>query len=219
MSKLFSLSVWGGQEVSSVVDCVVASVDAEVITLIDLKIVRAFGLGRESPFPPVPPVLQKYLQEAVDRKIVINLAPAKVVVLEEEIENLKKKVKAKFESADWERKLKEFGLEEEDLVPYLKEILLFEKIIALRFGQTVDVSLKEIEAYYQDVYRPEQEARGEKPLPIFQVLEDIESKIRKEKVEKQAAMWIENLRGQSNVQVNARCLEQNSGLQEKPWDF
>ncbi len=191
------------------VDCVVAQVGSEIISLTDIRIIQAFGLGHEQVFQPPSADLRKCLEAAVDRKVVINLAPVTVTISDAETEEWMKQIRASFEPAEWERRLKEFGFEETDLLPYLREILVYQKIIAFRFGQSVEVSLKEIESYYQIVYRPQQEARGEKPLPMVQVLDELESSIRKEKMEKQVTLWIDNLRRQSDIRINEQCLGQN----------
>lgn len=195
--------------VPEMVDCIVAQVGSEIITLTDIRIIRAFGVGSELAFQRPSADLRKCLAAAVDRKVVISLAPVTVTISDGEMEELMKRMRAHFEPAEWERKLKEFGLEEADLLPYLREILLFQKIIAFRFGQSIEVSLKEMETYYQNVYRPQREARGETPLPLVQVLDDLESSIRKEKMEKKVTSWIENLRRQSEVRINEGCLGQN----------
>ncbi|MBM3284356.1 MAG: hypothetical protein FJY81_00620 [Candidatus Aminicenantes bacterium] len=151
--------------------------------------------------------LRQCLEAAVDRRIVVSLAPVNIVLDEAEVDGLLQRMRSRIGPAEWQRRLEEFGLEEEDLRPYLKEILLYEKIIALRFSQSVEVSLKEIEAYYQNVYVPAQEAREEEPLPMIQLLDTIEFRIRKEKTEKQVSLWIENLRRQADVWINPDCLE------------
>lgn len=201
--------------VAEVVDCIVARIDSEIITLTDVRISQAFGLGSGSDFPATTAGLRRCLEGAIDRKVVIHLAPVKVTVSDAEVDDLRKRIKARFSPTDWERKLEAFGLNEEDLNPYLREILLADKIITLRFSQSAEVTLKEIEAYYENIYRPEEEARGRKPMAMIQVLGEIESRIRKEKTEKQVSLWIENLRRQSEVWINVSCLEGRLNGEEK----
>jgi len=205
--------------ICEVVDCIVARVDAEIITLTDVRIVQAFGLGSGQVDRPASMTLRQCLEAAVDRKVVISLAPVRIALDEAEIDGLLERIKSRIEPAEWQRRLEEFGLEPQDLRPYLNDILLYEKIIALRFSQSVEVSLKEIEAYYQNVYVKTQEARGEEPLPMVQVLDIIESRIRKEKTEKQISLWIENLRRQAEVRIHTDCLEPGLVSKEESWVF
>ena len=84
---------------------------------------------------------------------------------------------------------------------------MYEKIIDLRFGQSVDVNLQEIETYYNDVYVPAQRAQGKEPEPMVQVLNNIEARIRKDKTEQQVSSWVRSLRGQADIRVNSDCLQ------------
>lgn len=205
-----------GQGGSEVVDCVAARVNDEILTLTDIRIIQAFGLGSEKAFQPASMDLRACLEAAIHRQVVLALVPVNIPILDKEIEEMRQSLRRKFKGNEWERQLREFGLEEGDLDPYLKQILHYEKIIDLRFSQTVEVSLGEIESYYQSVYRPQQEARGEQPLPLVQVIDDLESRIRREKTEKRVLLWIQSLRQQADVWTNDECLRQGF-LKEEEW--
>jgi hypothetical protein len=192
---------------AQLIDCIVAEVNSQIITLTDLRILRAFsitlaGSGEESPIP-----VRQILEGAIDQKVVIGLVRENISVSREEVNGLLDELKQNFDPGEWASKLDAFGLQPADLEPYLREKRMYEKIIGLRFGQSIDVNLQEIERYYDDVYAPAQRAQGKEPEPMVQVLNNIEARIRREKTEQQVASWVHSLRGQADIRVNSDCLQ------------
>ncbi len=212
----FSAIIWlvcsvisvAGPGFSQVVDCIAAKVNADIITLSDLRILQAFGIRKEETGGVGAQTLRQTLEETINRRVVIELVPENIAVTANEVDQLLQRLKENLGPGEWQQKLDEFGLEADDLKAYLREVLVYERIISLRFSQSVGVSLKEIESYYFDVYQPAQKVRGEEPKPMIQILDDIESEIRKEKTERQISLWIKNLRQQAEVSINLHCLEQ-----------
>jgi len=193
---------------SQIVDCIVAEVNGQIITLTDIKILQTFGINAGGIGEGSTSSLREILEGAIDQKIVKGLVRENITVTKEEVNHKLKEVLERLNPADRQRKLDEFGLAEGDLRPYLEEELLYEKTIALRFSQSINVGLKEIEAYYNDVYLPSEKAQGREPKPMIQVLDEIESLIIKDKTAHQIDSWISSLRHQAEVRVNHNCLEQ-----------
>jgi hypothetical protein len=193
---------------SQVVDCILAEVNGQIITLIDFRILQAFAIGPGGTGGDSASSPQQILDGAINQKIVIGLGRENISVTKEEVDNQLKELLGRLEPEDRKRKLDEFGLTEDDLRPYLEEKLLSGKMIALRFSQIVNVSLKEIETYYSGKYVPAQHAQGQEPKPMIQVLGEIESRIKEEKTSHQIASWITSLRDQAEVRINSNCLEQ-----------
>jgi len=205
---VYSIIAIAGPGFSQVVDCIAAKVNADIITLSDIRIIQAFGIGKGETGRVDAQTLRQTLEEAINRRVVIELVPENIAVTADEVDQLVQRSKENLGPGEWQKKLDEFGLEADDLKAYLREVLVYERIISLRFSQSVGVSLKEIESYYNDVYLAAQKARGEEPKPMIQILDDIESEIGKEKIERQISLWIKNLRQQAEVSINVRCLEQ-----------
>jgi hypothetical protein len=189
------------------VDCIAAEVNSQIITLTDLRVLRAFaitlpGFREESPSP-----VRQILEDAIDQKVVISLVRENVSVSQQEVDGMLDELKKTFTLSEWQRKLDAFGLQPADLKPYLREKKTYERIISLRFGQSVDVNLEEIEKYYDDVYAPSQRAQGKEPEPMVEVLPSIETRIRREKTDQQVTSWIRSLRGQADIRINSECLQ------------
>ena len=192
---------------SQIIDCIAAEVNGKIITLTDVRILQAFAIGPEQRESRTPS-LREALEEAIDRRVVIDLVQENVEVSKAEADELLIRWKGRYPSGQWQEQLASFGLEESGLRPYLEELIRYVKIIGLRFGEGVEISLSEIEDYYNEVYAPSEREKGEEPKPLTQALEEIETRIRREKAGGQAAAWIQSLRAQAEVRINGRCLEQ-----------
>ena len=189
---------------SQVEDCVAAVVNTRVITRIDLRIAGRFGLnsddaGIES--------LERLLDRLVEQKLVVDLAREQAAPGGEEIAAAVNALSLTLGPEGFRKGLEEFGLEEVDLRPYVEEKLIFRKVIASRFNQSAPVTLKEIEAYYQDVYVPDQKREGTVPAPMIQILDRIEARIQERKREEQIAAWIGNLKAKADIRINRGCLK------------
>ncbi|NIM91938.1 MAG: hypothetical protein GTO17_13445 [Candidatus Aminicenantes bacterium] len=178
-----------------------ALVDGQVITLTDLKIVEVFSLYEDELEEKGNRRLFWLLQRMINQKIVVMTTSKDFSVEEEEIETELQKVTEKLGPREFQTRLDEFGLGLEDLKDYLREKLLYQNILSRRFGQGVLVSLQEIENHYQQVYIPSQEKKGLRPRPMMEILGEIESAIKQEKIRKQKTDWINSLRKQAEVEI------------------
>jgi hypothetical protein len=69
------------------------------------------------------------------------------------------------------------------------------------------VTLKEIEAYYAENYIAARKKEGAAVKPLVEVLDAIEGEIKRAKIEIQAALWIETLREQAEIEIRPNCLK------------
>jgi peptidyl-prolyl cis-trans isomerase SurA len=186
---------------SEVVDRIVAIVNDEVITLTDVDIVLEFGLFEDLGRSQDEETRGKILDRLIDQKLVIQLASERILLAEEELEVLLSDVVQMTDPDLAERALLRFGLDWDDLKPYLREILLFQKIISQRFNRGVIVSIEEIESYYEQVYVPSQRDNNLDPQPMIEVLDQLEGELQREKVEGQVQEWIENLKREADIRL------------------
>ena len=189
---------------SQVEDCVAAVVNTRVITRVDLRIVDRFGLH---PDDAGGRSLERLLDRVVEQKLVVDLAREQAAPGGEEIAAAMNALVLTLGPEDFRKGLDEFGLEEVDLRPYVEEKLFYRKVIASRFSQSAPITLKEIEAYYQEVYVPAQTREGIVPAPMIQVLDRIETRIQERKREEQIATWIGNLKALADIHINRDCLK------------
>ena len=186
---------------SQIIDRIVALVDEQVITLTDLKIAEAFGLYEDELEEESDKRLFRLLERIINQKIVITATSEDIIIEEEEIEAELKKAEEKLGTGEFQRRLEEFGLRLESLKTYFKEKILYQNILSRRFGQGVPVNLEEIENHYRQIYIPSQEKKRLKPRPMMEILDEIESAIKQEKIKKQKTDWINNLKKQAEIEI------------------
>lgn len=191
---------------AQIVDCIAAEVNGTIITLTDARILRAFAIEPEQRDDRTVS-LRQALEEAVNRRVVTDLVQEDIEVSKAETDELLIRWKERYPAEEWQDRLAAFGLQEPGLRPYLEEIIRYVRIIGRRFTEGVEVSLSEIEDYYNEVYAPSEREKGREPRPLTQVLQDIEIRIRREKAGGQAALWVQSLRAQAEVHIHERCLE------------
>ncbi len=190
-----------------VVDCIAAEVNGKIITLTEVRILQEFAIGPEQRDDRTP-TLRQALEDAINRMVIIDVVQENIEVSKAEADELLIRWKERYEAAQWQEKLAAFGLRESGLRPYLEEMIRYVKIIGLRFNEGVEISFREIEDYYNEIYVPSEIEKGQEPKPLTQADEEIEARIRREKASGQAGIWIQSLRAQAEVQINERCLEQ-----------
>lgn len=190
-----------------VVDCIVAEVNGKAMTLTDIRILKEFAISPEEKEGVPPATLRQALEEAIDRKVVIELVREDIEVTQQEADNLLALWKGRFTGGQWEEKLAAYGLQEKALRPYIEEIIQYSKTIDLRFGRALEINTQEIERCYEDVYVPSERSKGREPETLPQIRSQIEVWIKNEKVRSQSATWVQSLRAQADVRINDRCLE------------
>ncbi len=147
------------------------------------------------------------LQKLIDQKVVIQFSGGEGLIEEEKLDEQMERITQRLGAEEVERRLVHFGLDWENLKDFLRERIAFQTIISERFSKVNPVSLKEIEEYYQRSYVPAQREKGVEPKPMMEILDEIESGIKQEKIEAQIQDWIKNLREKSDIQIIIRELK------------
>jgi len=206
-----------GNGLPDIVDRIMAVVNGEVITLTDVRIVEAFRLYDSEKSGQVQDIHLYILNRLINQKLIIQLASKSVSVEKQEVDSYLNDVIEKIGQDKMQKILVLFSFNLDDLRKHLQEKLLFEKIISAKFSQAVIVSLREIEAYYHQVYIPSQEEKGLEPKPVVEILDEIESALKQKKMNEQVEEWIVNLRKEANVQVNFKVGDKISPLHQDSW--
>ncbi len=200
MMVLFHFSFFAHYSLAEMVDYIVAVVNEKVITLTDMRIAETFCLYDEEIDPGAENIRQLLLEMIVDQKLVVLLAGAEAVE-KEEVDSFQDKIIEKMGSKELEKKLEEFGLDRDDLREYIRDKIIYQKIIKRRFGQGVIVSLEEIEDFYKGRYVPSQKEMEVEPKPMMEILKEIESTIKQEKAKSNVEDWIKNLKTQADILI------------------
>jgi hypothetical protein len=204
---LFLTLLAGAASLAQTVNCVVAVVNGGIITLLDVEVAAEFDLGRGPEVEPATDPRFAALDALIDRKVVLGLASEVRGVSGEELDAAVGDVRRSVGEAAFAAKLAKFGLAAEDLVAYLEDRILFERALALRFSQSIPVSVTEVERNYRDIYVPERTRLGLAVEPFEQVAERIESGIRDERRARQTADWVRDMRKRADIQIKKDCLK------------
>lgn len=185
---------------SETVDSIAALVNEEVITLSDLRIVEALGLYEVDASSLVGAYAQ-ILEKLINQKLVIGLTRDEIPVGHPDLKSVMAEINKMKEPGEFEAILKRFGLNEEDVLEYIHEKILFERIIDDRFGLAVVVRLAEIENHYENVYVPQRESKGLEPMPMLDIIDEIETAIRNERIETRVGEWLSGLKREADIQI------------------
>lgn len=185
---------------SEIIDRIVAVVNEEVITLTDVRVAEAFGLYSEEMEEAGDPRSQ-ILERLIDQKVVIQLFSKEVLIKSEELDGLLMQLTQRLGADEVERRLAQFGLTREDLKDCIREKMRYQTIISQMFSRVNPVSLKEIEAYYQEIYIPAQKEKKAEPQPMMEILDEIEMNVKREKTKAQIEDWIKNLKEKSDIRI------------------
>ncbi len=202
---LFSVSLF-----SETIDRIVAVVNEQVITLTDLRIVETFGLYDKEVKERAENPRLLIMERLIGQKLVIHSVREEVYFEKEELDSFLRGIIERMGFEQVERNLEEFGLNWDDLRTYIKEKIIYEKIISRKISQRIIVSLEEIEDYYRQSYVPSQKEKGLEPKPMMELLNEIESAIRQEKIKTQIEDWIKNLKKKADIQIKEDSLRQYS---------
>lgn len=198
------------------IDGIVAVVNDEVVTLTDVRIAKAFGFYNEGGTGVSELSYSEILDRTIERKLIVSLARQDLEVTPEEIASWLTRISSSLERGAMSELLQNFDMTTEELGAYGEELLLYGKIIDQRFSLTAAASLDEIETYYNQTYVPEQKERGEEPVPMMQILEEIEGAVKAEKSQSLITQWIQNMRRQAEIQLFTERYPDYFKLMKKP---
>jgi len=185
---------WG-----EVVDRILAVVEDDIVTLTDVRIADAFELVDVEEGLSGPEREKAVLREIVDRKLVIRFTGDGITLEEDQLEASLQDLIQRMEPRKAEENLLRFGLDWDDLKSYLEEKLLFERIVAQKFERGIMVSLEEMETHYEKRVVPETRRKGLEPEPMMEILDELETSLRREKIKSRLREWIDNLEQKADV--------------------
>jgi citrate lyase beta subunit len=182
-----------------VIDGVAAVVNQEIITLTDVRIVKAFQIFEEDRMPGR--TNREVLQKLVERKLLLQIAGEEDAEKETDVDAAMTLIKNRLGESRFRQMLQSFGMTAEDLREYAVEAVVHKLILATRFSQAVVVSLREMKDYYQGVYLSGLE-KGETPQAMMDMLDQIERAIRQERIQSRVTEWISSLKMRADIQIH-----------------
>jgi hypothetical protein len=200
---LAGLSLAGPQTV----DCLVAVVNGQAVTLADLQIAREFELFARDVEGRTDDPRLAVLDALVNQKVALEIAREPVPIGQNEIALAVEALRGSLGLEVFLAKLRKFGLTEKDLRPYLEERIRYARVVSARFSATIPVSRGDVDKFYREVYGPGQKAKGLEPEKMETVIPALEARVRENLKARQVAEWLRNIRGQAEVRINKNCLD------------
>jgi hypothetical protein len=110
--------------------------------------------------------------------------------------------------------LRQLGLQEAELVSYIRLQILIVRFTSMRFDPFVAVADAEVDAYYRTKLMPELKQAGAEVPPLPEVAARIHEILKEEKKNSALENWIANIRSHSRIELYAQA--PNSGGKERP---
>ncbi|MEE8278474.1 MAG: hypothetical protein V3R89_07115 [Thermoanaerobaculia bacterium] len=187
---------------SELVDRVVAVVDEDPILASDLDQI----IGLELVTAEAEEDERRFRRRVLDRLIEQRLrfheidqfgfAEVPLVEVESQFESIRQAFRSQ---DDFEARLGELGLDEQGLRQVLARQFMVLIYVEERLGPRVFVGLDDIRQHYEEVLRPELEARGERVPPLQEIREEIRALLKEQRLDEEIESWTEQLRREADV--------------------
>jgi hypothetical protein len=187
------------------VDKIAATVNGEIITIHDLERAIAF-------FP-----LLRHDNESEENfyfRVLGDLVTYKVIALEyndefslgeEDFESVKTQLLQKTGSLEnLLAVLGHFAMSWGDLEAFIRERVLYEKVLREKFPMELAIPFEEIEGFFNSNYLPSQLQLGLEPRSLAEMTPQIEKYLRALRVEKQQSAWLDDIRSAYKVEIKLR---------------
>ena len=187
------------------VDKVAATVNGEVVTLHDIE--RAIALF---------PVRQrdKESEESFYLRVLDDLVTYKVIALEYSNEfNLGEEDYAAVQTQILQRSgsleklmstLGSFAMSWSELTEFIREKVLYEKVLREKFPMALALPFSEIEDYYNREYFPSQLQLGLEPRSLAEMTPQIETYLRTLHRETRQSAWLADIRSAYTIEIKLR---------------
>jgi peptidyl-prolyl cis-trans isomerase SurA len=183
------------------IDRIAAVVDDEIITLTDIdkavQICPGFKRQQESE----DEFYARVLQDLINYKVVYLEYRNDFELQEEDYAEVQTAVIEKFGSLDkLMSRLHTFDMDWSDFKAYIREKVVYEKVLQKRLQVKITINFKEIETFYYNEYLPQQERVDLKPLSLIEMFPRIENHLRKVRTQQNLAQWLAEIRSSYKIE-------------------
>jgi len=187
------------------VDRIAATVNEEIITIHDIERAIAFF-----------PVLRQNneSEESFYSRILGDLITYKTISLEysdefnlseEDFEAVQTQILEKAGSLEkLLALLSSFALSWSEFEGFIREKVLYEKVLREKFQMEITIPFHEIEDFFNRDYLPSQQQLGLEPRTLVEMAPLIEKYLRKLRTEKQLSAWLKDIRTAFTIEIKLR---------------
>jgi len=187
------------------VDKIAAQVNEEIITVHDIERAIAFfpllrqnGESEESFYFRVLGDLVNYRTIALEYGDEFNLG-------EEDFEAVQTQILQKAGSLEkLLATLNSLAMSWGDFEAFIREKVLFEKVLREKFPMEFSIPFAEIEEFFTSDYLPSQMRIGLEPQSLAEMTPQIEKYLRKLRTEKQLSTWLSDIRSAYKIEIKLR---------------
>jgi hypothetical protein len=158
-----------------------------------------------------PEVIRKVrwrlVQQMTEEMILLQRAEELgVTINDSEVEKTLEELKKDYPDNVFQEILLEYAIPYRSWREGLKTRLLMQKVIAKELGDKIEITNDDISTYYEEHFKDDDTSSDVKEVPedVNNIIKNI---LRKEKMEKAYASWIEELKNNYAVEINKKELE------------
>lgn len=190
-----------------VIDKIVAVVNDEIITMTDIeKAIRFYPAFRKTQ-ESEEAFYSRELEDLINYKVIYLEFQKDFNLKEEDYDEVQTAVIEKLGSLDkLMTVLNSYDMEWGDFKEFIKEKVVYERVLKEQLQVKITIDFKEIENFYYKEYRPIQEELELKPLSLFEMAPQIENHLRKIRSQEKLADWLKDIR--SSFKIENKLLEE-----------
>ncbi|NIM15147.1 MAG: hypothetical protein GTO45_24550 [Candidatus Aminicenantes bacterium] len=183
------------------IDRIAAVVNDEIITLTDIDKAVQFCPGFNKKQESEEEFYARVLQDLINYKVVYLEYKNDFELQEEDYAQVQTAVIEKFGSLDKLMiRLNTFDMDWPDFKAYIREKVVYEKVLKKRLQVNITINFKEIETFYNNEYLPQQKRLDLKPLSLIEMFPRIENHLRKVRTQQKLAQWLVEIRSSYKIE-------------------
>lgn len=177
-----------------IIDQIAASVNEEIITRSDMdKAIRFYPYFRKKGESDRAFYLN-VLQDLINHKMVYLEYSEEATLKEEDYTEEETSIIKKIGSYEQLiALLQQYDMQWRDFREFIKEKVVYEKVLKQKFQLQIAIDFNEIEAFYNEQYLPQQVSLQLKPKTLIEMAPFIEAKLRKDRTEEPLAGWLKEI--------------------------
>jgi hypothetical protein len=184
------------------VDGIAAVVNEEIITVSDVEKLTFFSPEFNKPNEKDSDYPKSILEDLINYKVVYLEYRGEYTLSEEDYEEIQLQVISKFGSYNkFIESLKVFDMDWKDFKDFIREKLLFEKVIKEKFQEKIDVNLEEIKEFYNKEYLPMQQQLNLEPKSLIEMSSMIELQLKKIRINKTLSSWLKEIKSSYKIEL------------------
>jgi hypothetical protein len=194
---------------SILIDKIAAVVNDEIITFTDIDKAIQFFPGFRKAQETEEQFYLRVLEDLINYKVVYLEYKSQFTLEDEDYNDVQTAVIEKLGSLDKLMVLlKGYDMQWQDFKDFIKEKVVYEKVLQQQLRVNIIVDFKEIENFYQKQYLPLQKELELEPKSLIEMAPQIENHLRKEHTQEKLAGWLKEIR--SSYKIENKLLKEQT---------